>query len=75
MFRLIESRKQSIAKKGGNAMDLNSRRGFGINEIIGIAAGLIIAALIVIPGLRTFAQSVMSALSTWWTDVSSTLFR
>lgn len=53
---------------------LKSRKGFGINEIIGIAAGVIIAAVVVIPGLKGFAQSLMADLSVWWDGISTTLF-
>jgi hypothetical protein len=60
--------------KGVEKMDFTSKRGFGINEIIGIAAGVIIAAVVVIPGLRTFAQTIMGELTSWWTGVSSSLF-
>jgi hypothetical protein len=55
-------------------MNISSRKGFGINEVIGIAAGVIIAAVIVIPGLRTFGLSVMSTLNEWWTGISVNIF-
>lgn len=51
-----------------------NRRGFGINEVIGIAAGIIIAAAVIIPGLKTFAGTVMTELSGWWTSMSTELF-
>lgn len=60
-------------KKGRMPIVLN-KRGFGINEIIGIAAGVIIAAVVVIPGLRTFAQTIMTELTTWWESMSAVLF-
>lgn len=46
----------------------NKRDGFGMNELLGIAAALILAAFIIIPQLKIFATSVMSGLSTWWTN-------
>jgi ABC-type Fe3+ transport system permease subunit len=53
----------------------NDNRGFGMNELLGIAAALIIAAFVIIPSLRTFAKSVMDGLSDWWTDtISSQMF-
>ncbi len=55
-------------------MDLSGKKGFGVNEIIGIAAGVIIAVLIVVPGLRSFASSVMQELSSWWSGMSDSLF-
>jgi hypothetical protein len=51
-----------------------NRRGFGINEVIGIAAGIIIAAAVVIPGLKTFAEGIMTELATWWTNMSTNIF-
>ena len=50
------------------------RRGFGLNEVIGIAAGIIIAAVIVIPGLQAFATDLISSLDTWWTTMASSIF-
>ncbi len=55
-------------------MYLTGKRGFGINEIIGIAASIIIAVLIVVPGLRTFADSLMDQLSDWWQSIAANLF-
>ena len=46
----------------------NKRDGFGMNELLGIAAALILAAFIIIPGLKLFAGTVMSGLNTWWTS-------
>ncbi len=40
--------------------------GFGMNELLGIAAALLLAAFIIIPGLQTFAGSVMTRMTTWW---------
>lgn len=49
--------------------------GFGMNELLGIAAALIIAAFVLIPGLRTFSKSVMDQLSDWWgTTITGKLF-
>jgi len=45
---------------------LKRNDGFGMNELLGIAAALILAAFIIIPGLQTFADSVMARLQTWW---------
>ncbi|MHB1485164.1 MAG: hypothetical protein ACYCYI_10925 [Saccharofermentanales bacterium] len=70
----FKTEKEEIFKKGEKSMKLRSKKGFGINEIIGIAAGVIIAAVIVIPGLRSFAQTIMTALTTWWASISSSLF-
>ena len=53
---------------------LAGKRGFGLNELIGIAAGIIIAAVVVIPGLRTFATTIMTKLSTWWGSMADGIF-
>ena len=41
--------------------------GFGLTEIIAIAAVLIVAAFVTIPGLRAFGTTVLAATNTWWT--------
>ncbi|MDW7655569.1 MAG: hypothetical protein SCM11_00180 [Bacillota bacterium] len=61
-------------RKNKGEKQLAGRRGFGLNEVIGIAAGIIIAAVIVIPGLQTFASSLISNLQSWWTSMSSSIF-
>ena len=53
---------------------LAGKRGFGLNELIGIAAGIIIAALVVIPGLRGLATNVMDGLNGWWTTTAEGIF-
>lgn len=40
--------------------------GFGMNELLGIAAALIIAAFIVIPSMQEFAKAMMTGLKEWW---------
>lgn len=50
------------------------RGGFGLNEVIGIAAGIIIAVVVVIPGLRQFAASVLGQLTQWWNNMASGIF-
>lgn len=55
---------------------INCEKGeFGMSAIIGIAIGLIIAAFVLIPGIQTFAQSIMSQMQSWWTNtISSQIF-
>lgn len=45
--------------------------GFGMNELLGIAAALIIAAFVVIPGLRKLAESLIEKLVGWWDSTIS----
>lgn len=75
MYLLFKELKKKYRKKGSNAMIFSGKKGFGINEVIGIAAGVIIAAVIVIPGLRQFALQVMEALTTWWAGESALIFQ
>ena len=54
---------------------LRGKGGFGMNELLGIAAALILAAFIIIPQLQVFAKSVMTALNTWWSgQVTAEIF-
>ena len=61
-----------MKKKLKKALSRND--GFGLNEVLGIAAAIIIAALIIIPGLNTFANSVMDKLQSWWTTIGDKIF-
>ena len=60
--------KYARLKQAGKsiAVYLNRNGGFGMNELLGIAAALIIAAFIIIPGLRRFAGNIMTELENWW---------
>ena len=53
---------------------LCARAGFGLNEVIGIAAGIIIAAVVVIPGLQTFAGDILENLTSWWNEMATEVF-
>jgi hypothetical protein len=48
---------------------LKSEKGFGLSEFLGIAAALIIAAFVIIPGLKSFATELMADMNEWWQDV------
>ena len=45
---------------------IDRQGGFGLNELLGIAAALIIAAFIIIPSMQDFAESLMEGLGRWW---------
>ena len=66
---------QNIVFRSTNGITkfLMNKKGFGLNEILGIAAGIIIAALIVIPGLKTFAGDVLGYLNDWWETAQTDL--
>jgi hypothetical protein len=53
---------------------IGGRQGFGLNEVIGIAAGIIIAVVVVIPGLRGFAGDILDNLADWWNDMAASVF-
>ena len=55
-------------------LTLKSRDGFGLNEVIGIAAGIIIAVVVVIPGLQSFAADVLDQLTDWWDGMAAGIF-
>lgn len=44
---------------------LQNQNGFGLYEVIGIVAVLIVAAFVVIPGFRSFAEGIMASMNTW----------
>ncbi|MGI6776691.1 MAG: hypothetical protein ACOX7R_01280 [Acetivibrionales bacterium] len=70
IFRLISS--PFVAFSGR----LGKNEGFGLNELLGICAAVILAAFIVIPGLMKFAGDVMEDLGQWWDNtVQTELFR
>ncbi len=47
--------------------------GFGLNEILGAAAALIIASFIIIPRMSELAKSIMTGLDDWWEEISKTI--
>lgn len=53
---------------------LRRKAGFGLNEVIGIAAGIIIAVVVVIPGLQGFAGDILKNLTNWWNNMASSVF-
>ena len=65
MGKLVSNSKKS---------KLLSHKGFGLNEVIGIAAGIIIAVVVVIPGLQGFAGDILDNLTSWWNDMASSVF-
>lgn len=53
---------------------LTRNDGFGLNEVLGIAAAVVIAALIIIPGLSSFAEGIITKMGTWWTAIADDVF-
>lgn len=52
----------------------NEKKGFGMNELLGIAAGIIIAAFIIVPGLKEIAREMMDRLKSWWANIQNEFF-
>jgi hypothetical protein len=50
----------------------DKRGEMALNQILGIAVALIIAAFVTIPALRTFANTVLTALDTWYDSTVAT---
>lgn len=76
-MKLMNTRKNRLIKRENiNKLSKEMRfvffedeRGeFGMSSIIGIAIGLIIAAFVLLPGIESFAESIMSDMQSWWTN-------
>lgn len=76
-MKLMNTRKNRLIKREySNKLSKEMRftffedeRGeFGMSSIIGIAIGLIIAAFVLLPGIESFAESIMSDMQSWWTN-------
>lgn len=69
-YYLLKSEVSGYTKERCSRLKAKISRqdGFGMNEILGIAATLIIAAFIIIPQLSAFSEKIMGGLSDWWTN-------
>ncbi len=76
IMSLVKQNGKTVKIKDTVRTLLQCERGeFGMSAIIGIAIGLIIAAFILIPGLQTFANTIMSDMELWWANsISSQIF-
>lgn len=52
----------------------NRRAGFGLNEIIGASVAVMIAAMVVVPGLQNFSENVVDKMSLWWEGIAVKIF-
>jgi len=41
---------------------------FGVGSILSIAVALIVSAFVLVPGMKTFASTIIDGMSDWWTD-------
>lgn len=57
-------------------MKLKEKKGeLSIQVVLGIALAIIIASFVLIPGIRSFSESVLSSMTTWWeTTIKSGIF-
>lgn len=53
---------------------LKNNDGWGKDEVIGVAIALVLAAFVVTPQLRTFAERIMTKVDTWYTSIESRIF-
>lgn len=52
---------------------LKEKKGeLGIGTIISIAVAIIVAGFVLIPGMRSFAQTVLDSMNTWWQNTVQT---
>jgi len=66
---------KNVMKNLKNVHCIGTKRGFGLNEFLGIAVALIIAAFVIIPSLKTFADEIMTEMNNWWDEtISSSIF-
>ena len=72
----LQQIRQNLRKSrtGMHRSPLKRRAGFGLNEFIGISAALMIAALVVVPGIRNFSEVMLDDMAMWWVDVSQGIF-
>ena len=71
-YKLKHNLQNKIFKKANNL--LANESGFGMNEVLGIALAIIVAAFVIIPELRNLSENIISRLTTWWTTVSGKIF-
>ena len=48
---------------------------FGVGSILSIAVALIVSAFVLVPGMRTLADTIIDGISSWWSNtISSNIF-
>lgn len=50
----------------------NNRGDIGLGTLISIAVAIIVAAFVMIPGLKSFGSSVIGSMNDWWTNTVKT---
>jgi hypothetical protein len=74
--RKAYKKEKSLEQAGSGKIrfSLSGESGFGMNEVLGIAAALIIAGLVIIPGLMDFARNILLEMDSWWSDIATEIF-
>ncbi|MBN2897710.1 MAG: hypothetical protein JXO44_02950 [Clostridia bacterium] len=50
----------------------HDRKGeFGVGSILSIAVALIVSAFVLVPGMRTLADTIIKGMGTWWANTIS----
>lgn len=65
MFFYYEKLKEKLKDVAGE---------FGVGTLLSIAVSIIVCAFVFIPGMRTFSDSMLTSMKTWWATVSGTVF-
>lgn len=80
-FRKHEKQQQSQivnamnkARLAAHRLILRRRAGFGLNEVIGASMAVMIAALVVFPGMKTVTGQVMLEFGNWWDGIVGKIF-
>jgi hypothetical protein len=48
---------------------------FGVGSILSIAVALIVSAFVLVPGMKTFAKSIIDGMTAWWdTSIKNAIF-
>lgn len=57
-------------------LKLSNKKGeLGIGTIVSIAVTIIVAGFVLIPGMRSFAQTVINSMNLWWQNtIQTTIF-
>lgn len=67
LYVKVKRLEESIQKK------LVSTQGeLGMGTLIAIAVAIIVAAFVMIPGLKDFSKAVLKSMNDWWTNTVQT---
>lgn len=64
----------SLARSKARRAIWQRRAGFGLNEVIGASMAVMIAAMVVVPGMQNFSENVVDKMSLWWEGIAVKIF-